>query len=74
MKFHLIFIVASIAIAWLSAYLGAVDLFWLRMLAVLFGVFGFVFVFMLTDAVGDGTRSVGIDFIAIAIALMIVWV
>lgn len=74
MKFHFIFIVSAIAVAWISAYLGYADLFWLRILGILMGVFGFVFVLMLTDAIGDGTRTLGIDFIAIAIALLIIWV
>lgn len=74
MKFHAIFIAAAIAIVWVAAFSGNIELFWVRALGVLLGFFGFLFAIMLTDEIGDGTRSFGVDLIMIAIALFIIWV
>lgn len=74
MKFHVVFIAVAIAITWLAVYFGYIGMFWLRMLGVLLGVFGFIFVFMLTDEIGGGMRSFGVDLIAIAVGLMVIWV
>ena len=74
MKFHIIFIATVIAIVWASVYLGLIEMFWARVLGVLLGLLGFLFVFMLTDEIGDGIRSFGVGLIAIAIGLMFIWV
>jgi hypothetical protein len=74
MKFHLIFIVVIIAIMWFALLFGYLDLFWTRVLGVLVGFFGFLFVFMLTDEIADGIRSFGVDLIVIAIALFVIWI
>ena len=74
MKFHVIFIVAAIVLAWIALSFGYLELFWVRALGVLFGFFGFLFVFMLTDEILDGIRSFGVDLIIIAVVLLVIWV
>jgi len=74
MKFHLVFVVAAIALAWAAFYSGGIGVFWVRALGVLLGFFGFLLVFMLPDQLMDGMKSFGVDLIVIAAALLIMWV
>lgn len=73
MKGHLIFIVAAVAIAWIAMLLGVAGVFWVRVLGALLGFFGFLFVFMLSDQIGDSIRFFGIDLIIIAVGLLVIW-
>jgi hypothetical protein len=74
MKWHFVFIIVAIALAWAALWFGYAGLFWVRMLGGLIGFFGFLFVFMLTDEVGDLTRMFGVDLIVIAVGLFVIWV
>ena len=73
MRYYAIFTVAIVAVIWTLMITGFISQFWVRSLGVLAGVFGFLFVFMLTDAISDGMRGFGISLIIIAIALMVIW-
>jgi len=70
----LIFVVAAITLSWAAFYSGIIDVFWVRVLGVLLGFFGFLLVFMLPDQLMDGIKSFGVDLVVIAAGLLIMWV
>ena len=74
MKYHFMFIVLMVAIAWIALYVGLLPVFWARMIGMLLVFVGFLFTFVLTDEIGDVFRTVAIDAMVIGIVLLIIWI
>ncbi|RLI96796.1 MAG: hypothetical protein DRO99_03910 [Candidatus Aenigmatarchaeota archaeon] len=74
MKYHFVFIVLMVAIAWIALYVGLLPVFWARMIGMLLVFVGFLFTFVLTDEIGDVFRTVAIDAMVIGIVLLIIWI
>lgn len=67
MKFHVLFIIIVSILGWLLLNFAMVVPLWLKLFGAIIGFFGFVFVFLLTDSIGDNMRIFGIDMIVIAV-------